>query len=48
MLGVKARRILVQDMKTKWGSCNPVTGNIRREYGLGAQAARMLGIHPRA
>ncbi|MET3243791.1 putative metal-dependent hydrolase [Burkholderia sp. OAS925] len=29
MLGVKTRRILVQHMKTKWGSCNPVTGNIR-------------------
>ncbi|WP_233861866.1 M48 family metallopeptidase [Paraburkholderia adhaesiva] len=29
LLGVRARRILVQHMKTKWGSCNPVSGNIR-------------------
>lgn len=29
LLGVKARRVLVQHMKTQWGSCNPVSGNIR-------------------
>jgi predicted metal-dependent hydrolase len=29
LLGVSARRILVQHMKTKWGSCNLVSGNIR-------------------
>lgn len=29
LLGVKVRALFVQRMKTKWGSCNPVTGNIR-------------------
>ena len=29
LLGVKARRVLVQHMKTQWGSCNPMSGNIR-------------------
>lgn len=29
LLGVRTQRILVQHMKTKWGSCNPVSGNIR-------------------
>ncbi|TYC60936.1 M48 family peptidase [Zoogloea oleivorans] len=28
-LGVKANKIFVQKMKTKWGSCNPIAGNIR-------------------
>ena len=28
-LGVKVGKVFVQKMKTKWGSCNPVTGNIR-------------------
>ncbi|RDS84392.1 M48 family peptidase [Dyella psychrodurans] len=28
-LGVKARRVIVQRMKTKWGSCNPTSGLIR-------------------
>lgn len=29
LMGVKANRVLVQRMKTKWGSCNPVSGLIR-------------------
>jgi predicted metal-dependent hydrolase len=29
VLGVQANRAFVQHMKTKWGSCNPKTGNIR-------------------
>lgn len=29
IVGVYAERCYVQHMKTKWGSCNPVTGNIR-------------------
>lgn len=29
LMGVKAQRIFVQRMKTRWGSCNPTTGNIR-------------------
>ncbi len=28
-LGVKARNLFIQRMKTKWGSCHPGTGNIR-------------------
>jgi predicted metal-dependent hydrolase len=29
IIGVRARHCYVQHMKTKWGSCNPVVGNIR-------------------
>lgn len=29
IIGVRAERCYVQHMKTKWGSCNRVTGNIR-------------------
>ena len=28
-LGVKVKRCFIQRMKTKWGSCNPQSGNIR-------------------
>jgi predicted metal-dependent hydrolase len=28
-LGVRPNRVLVQRMKTKWGSCNPISGHIR-------------------
>jgi predicted metal-dependent hydrolase len=28
-LGVTVGRMFVQKMKTKWGSCNPVSGSIR-------------------
>ncbi len=42
MLGVKARRILVQHMKTKWGSCNPVTGNIRLNTDLTRKPSECL------
>lgn len=28
-VGVRANRVFVQRMKTKWGSCNPTSGNIR-------------------
>lgn len=28
-MGVKVERFFVQRMKTKWGSCNPLTGSIR-------------------
>lgn len=28
-LGVKAGKVFVQKMKTRWGSCNPAAGNIR-------------------
>ena len=29
LMGVKVERLFVQRMKTKWGSCNPKSGNIR-------------------
>jgi len=29
LIGVHTKRIFVQRMKTKWGSCNPQTGSIR-------------------
>jgi predicted metal-dependent hydrolase len=29
LMGVKVRRIFVQRMKTKWGSCNPRAGTVR-------------------
>lgn len=29
VLGVSAKRVLVQRMRTKWGSCSPTSGNIR-------------------
>jgi predicted metal-dependent hydrolase len=29
LMGVSARCILVQRMKTRWGGCNPTTGNVR-------------------
>jgi predicted metal-dependent hydrolase len=29
IIGVKVARVFVQHMKTKWGSCNAVAGNIR-------------------
>jgi len=29
VIGVRASRLYVQRMKTKWGSCNPVARNIR-------------------
>jgi len=28
-IGVRVERVFVQEMKTKWGSCNPVTRSIR-------------------
>jgi len=41
-LGVRARRILVQHMKTKWGSCNPVSGNIRLNTDLARKPSECL------
>ncbi|NWD66164.1 M48 family metallopeptidase [Pseudomonas gingeri] len=29
LIGVKVRHIFLQRMKTRWGGCNPTTGNIR-------------------
>lgn len=42
LLGVKSRRVLVQHMKTQWGSCNPVSGNIRLNTDLARKPADCL------
>jgi predicted metal-dependent hydrolase len=42
LLGVRARGILVQHMKTKWGSCNPVSGNIRLNTDLARKPSGCL------
>ncbi|WP_408380281.1 M48 family metallopeptidase [Paraburkholderia megapolitana] len=42
LLGVKARCILVQHMKTKWGSCNPASGNIRLNTDLACKPSACL------
>ncbi|MBP0622881.1 M48 family metallopeptidase [Cupriavidus consociatus] len=42
LLGVTARRILVQHMKTKWGSCNPVSGNVRLNTDLARKPSDCL------
>nr|WP_316251635.1 SprT family zinc-dependent metalloprotease [Paraburkholderia sp. UCT2] len=42
VLGVKTRRILIQHMKTKWGSCNPVSGNIRLNTDLALKPSECL------
>jgi predicted metal-dependent hydrolase len=41
-LGVKANRLFVQRMKTKWGSCNPLSGNIRLNTDLARKPAECL------
>jgi predicted metal-dependent hydrolase len=42
LLGVKARRIFVQHMKTKWGSCNPRAGTIRLNTDLAKKPRECL------
>lgn len=41
-LGVRANRIFVQKMKTKWGSCSPVAGNIRLNTDLAQKPRQCL------
>jgi predicted metal-dependent hydrolase len=41
-LGVGANRVFVQKMKTKWGSCNPLAGNIRLNTDLAKKPAECL------
>lgn len=41
-LGVKAGKVFVQKMKTKWGSCNPVAGNIRLNTDLAKKPLQCL------
>jgi predicted metal-dependent hydrolase len=42
VLGVKAGKVFVQKMKTKWGSCNPVAGNIRLNTDLAKKPLQCL------
>jgi predicted metal-dependent hydrolase len=41
-LGVKVGRLFVQKMKTKWGSCNPVSGSIRLNTDLAKKPPECL------
>ena len=41
-LGVKAQRLFVQRMKTKWGSCHPDSGNIRLNTDLAKKPPECL------
>ena len=41
-LGVKTRQTFVQRMKTKWGSCNPLTGNIHLNTDLAKKPPECL------
>lgn len=41
-IGVAVNRVFVQKMKTKWGSCNPVAGNIRLNTDLAKKPSECL------
>lgn len=41
-IGVKAGRCFVQKMRTRWGSCNPATGNIRLNTNLARKPPECL------
>lgn len=41
-LGVSVNRLLIQGMKTKWGSCNPKTRNIRLNTDLSKKPKQCL------
>lgn len=42
LLGVQPRRVHLQRMKTKWGSCNPTLGSIRLNTELARKPAECL------
>lgn len=42
LMGVKAGQVFVQKMKTKWGSCNPASGNIRLNTDLAKKPPECL------
>lgn len=42
LLGVKANRVFVQRMKTKWGSCTPAAGHIRLNTDLAKKPPECL------
>ena len=41
-IGVRAAQVFVQKMKTKWGSCNPCSGNIRLNTDLAKKPPQCL------
>lgn len=41
-MGVKVRRLFIQKMKTKWGSCNHRTGSIRLNTDLARKPRECL------
>jgi len=41
-IGVTAGHVFVQKMKTKWGSCNPTSGNIRLNTDLAKKPPQCL------
>lgn len=41
-IGVSANQIFIQRMKTRWGGCNPDTGNIRLNSELGKKPVECL------
>lgn len=42
LLGVQAKRVFVQRMKTKWGSCTPASGHIRLNTDLAKKPPECL------
>ena len=42
IVGVTAGKVFVQKMKTRWGSCNPVAGNIRLNTDLAKKPRQCL------
>lgn len=42
IIGVRAGRLFVQKMKTRWGSCNPGSGNIRLNTDLARKPLQCL------
>lgn len=42
LIGVKVERLFVRRMKTKWGSCNPKSGNIRLNTDLAKKPPECL------
>ena len=48
LMGVKVERFFVQQMKTKWGSCNPGARTIRLNTDLAKKPPRVPRVHRRA
>ena len=42
LLGVKVKKLFVQQMKTRWGSCNPMSGSVRLNTDLAKKPRECL------